>query len=476
MKRLIDVAFLTLAIGLLSAGELPRAIAFTDDHVQGEGVPRVSRVEDPYTLGAGDRVSVNVFQLPQYSGEFDILVGGVINLPVIGEVSINNMTIEEATGAIAARYSQILRQPTVSITLLSRRVVQVGVVGEVTRPGSYVINSSNNEFPTVTQVLEEAGGIRLSADLSRIQIRRQQLNGNSFITINLLSLTQAGGASEDIALRDGDTVIVAADESPDLEVLAGLSTLNIAADENEINIAVVGEVFRPGSHTVSGSAQTGEAGETGVSRRDGRLPTVTRAIQVAGGIKPLADVRNIQVLRSTQAGFDQTIQIDLWQLLQTGDLTQDTALQEGDTVVIPTAEDVNLEESAQLASASFSPDSIEVNIVGEVDNPGTIRVPPNTPVTQGLLSAGGFNNRASRGTVELVRLNPNGTVLNQTIPVDFEQDINPELNPALQNGDIIIVRRSAVASVSDVLDTVAAPIGRFFNLITTPFTLLRLLD
>lgn len=456
---------------------VPRAIAQADGRAAPERVSSVSRIEDPYTLGAGDRIRVDVFQLPQYSGELDVLVGGVVNLPVIGAVSVDSMTLEQATRAIASRYSQILRQPTVSLSLLSRRSLQIGVSGEVNHPGSYTISSSDTEFPTLTQVLEEAGGIRLSADLSQIEIRRQGLNGASAITVNLLTLLRVGGLSEDITLRDGDTVVVPAADRPDLQNLAELPTLSFAGDDNqEINIAVVGEVFRPGSHTVTGSAQTGEAGETGQTQGAGRLPTVTRAIQVAGGIKPLADVRNIQILRNTREGIDQTIQVNLWQLLQTGDLRQDLALQEGDTIIVPTAEEDNMEESAQLASASFSPDSIRVNIVGEIDKPGVVEIPPNSSLTQGLLSAGGFNNRASRGTVDLIRLNPNGTVLARSIPVDFEQGINQELNPALQNGDVIIVRRSAIASVSDALETVASPIGRFFSLITAPFSIIRLFD
>lgn len=467
---------------------VPRAIARTQDNtdnmplvmaqqpITSQNEIRPFRVEDAYRLGGGDRIRVDVFQLPQYSGEFDVLVGGVINLPVIGEVFIDNMTLEQATGAIAAQYSEILRQPTVSISLLDRRAIQIGVAGEVNRPGSYTLSASNAEFPTVTQILEEAGGIRLSADLSQVQIRRPGLRGDEIITVDLLHLLQVGSLGEDITLRDGDTVFIPANNSPDLQNLSELSTASFSGEETQgINIAVVGEVFRPGPHTVTGSAQTGEAGETGQAQNSGR-PTVTRAIQVAGGIKPLADVRRIQVLRNTRSGTEQVIEIDLWQLLQAGDLQQDLALQEGDTIVVPTAEAPNPEESAQLASASFSPDSIRINIVGEVDRPGIVEVPPNTPLSRGILAAGGFNNRASRGTVELIRLNPNGTVTARTIPVNFEQGVDAEFNPSLQNDDVVIVRRSTAASVSDTLETVANPLGRFLTLFTVPFTLLRLFD
>jgi len=50
----------------------------------------------------------------------------------------------------------------------------------------------------------------------------------------------------------------------------------------------------------------------------GGLPTVTRAIQLAGGITSVADIRNIRSM-TTKTGAEQTLNIDLWQLLHNGD-------------------------------------------------------------------------------------------------------------------------------------------------------------
>jgi polysaccharide export outer membrane protein len=427
-------------------------------------------------LGAGDRLQVTVFQLEQYSGEFDVLLDGTINLPVVGSIYVEGMTLEQATGAIASHYSQILRQPTITLNLLARRAIQIGVAGEVNRPGSYTITPQGADFPSLTQILEQAGGIRMAADLSQIQIHRQGFGGEQTFTIDLLELLQSGDLSGDVLLQDGDTVFVPTAPEANLADLRALTESSFATEDNrEINIVVVGEVFRPGPYTVRGDARTGDAGVPGVGS-GGRLPTVTRAIQVAGGIRPLANVRTIQVRRSTRSGEQQVIEVDLWQLIQTGDINQDLVLQDGDTIWVPTATEVNDEEAARLASASFSPNTIRVNIVGEVSRPGVVEIPPNTPLTQGLLAAGGFNNRASRGRVELVRLNLNGSVTAREIPVDFAQGIDEENNPSLQNNDVIIVRRSTAASISDTLETIANPVGRFLTLFTVPFTLLRLFD
>ncbi|MEB3232356.1 MAG: SLBB domain-containing protein [Leptolyngbyaceae bacterium] len=466
----------------LTAGNGPLSPLLSQGISQGNtfipsGLSGVAPVEDPYVLGAGDRLRVDVFLLPQYSGEFEILVDGVVTLPIVGGVSVEGLTVEQATRRIYDQYSQILRNPRISVTVLARRALQVAVSGEVYNPGPYLLPASLSEMPTLSQVLELAGGVRMSADISQIEILRQQYPGTRSITVDLFQLLQAGDLATDITLRDGDRILVPTAETADIDVIATLSTANFATTEaSAINIAIVGEVFRPGPHVVTGSAQTGSAGETGQSQNTGQLPTVTRAIQVAGGIKPLADVRAIQVRRPTRSGTDQLISVNLWELLQTGDLNQDLILQEGDTVIVPTAEEVISEDATQLASASFSPDSIRVNVVGEVEQPGVVSVAPNTPLNQGLFAAGGFNNRARRRSVELIRLNSNGTLSSRKISVDFDAGISEENNPALQNNDIILVERSSIASLSDTLGTIGEPVGRVVNLITTPFTILRLLQ
>ena len=91
-----------------------------------------------------------------------------------------------------------------------------------------------------------------------------------------------------------------------------------------------------------------------------------------------------------------------------------------------------------------------MNVVGEVESPGTLAVQANTSFNQALLASGGLNRRAQRDAT-LVRFNPNGTVNKQEIDVDLSQDINPETNPILQPNDVIVVGRSGRAAFNDGL-------------------------
>lgn len=411
-------------------------------------------LDEEYTLGAGDRLRVDVFNVPEYSGDHPVLVNGALNLPLVGNVFVKGMTLRQAGDVVARRYAPLLKRSLVTVSLVTPRPLNVAIAGEINRPGSYTISLTDaTKVPTLTKAVQLAGGLTQAANLRQIQIRRPQRSGNDqIIRLDLWALLNAGDLRQDLPLRDGDTILIPAVTEVNLADASQLAAANFAADPAlPVNIAIVGEVFRPGPYTLSQTTKEG---------KPAGLPTVTQAIQQAGGITQLADLRQVQVRRSTRAGAEQTINVNLWQLLQAGDLRQDLALQPGDTVVIPAAATPNSAEASRLAAASFSPGSIKVNVVGEVKQPGAIEVAPNTPLNQAVLSAGGFTNRARKTSVELIRLNPNGTVSRQAVAIDFGTGINEKNNPLLRNNDIIVVGRSGSAKFSDTLDKVLSPLGR----------------
>jgi polysaccharide export outer membrane protein len=100
-----------------------------------------------------------------------------------------------------------------------------------------------------------------------------------------------------------------------------------------IHIGVIGEVQRPGAYFLAQGVET-QASSTAQQQ----LPTITQAIQIAGGITHYADVRQVQVRRQASDGSTQTIDVNLYKLLSEGDLSQDIRLQEGDVIVVQHAQ------------------------------------------------------------------------------------------------------------------------------------------
>jgi polysaccharide biosynthesis/export protein len=424
-----------------------------------------------YRLGPGDKVHVTIFKLPDYSGDYEVLADGALNLQLVGRVSVQGMTLQQANQALVDRYARVLNYPLITLNLLSSRPLRVGVAGEVRNPGPYTVAIQGTQYPTVTQAIQLAGGTTQSADLRQAQIRRSQGVGKPerAIAVDLWQLLQTGGLTGDVPLRDGDTIFIPTATRVDLAESAQMATANFAADKTQpLNVVVVGEVNRPGPHTVSGAvrAAADTAGTKGATESSSTstgtstgLVTVTKALQTAGGIKPLADLRKIQVRRPTKAGVDQMIPVDLWQLLKTGDSRQDIVLQDGDTILVPTATGMAIAEARQMAEASFSPATISVNVVGEVGKAGTVSVQPSTPLNQGIMAAGGFTTKANSRSVTLVRLNPNGSVTKRKIKVNLANEVNEQTNPPLLNNDVIVVQRSTFAVLTDTLSSALGPLS-----------------
>ena len=442
--------------------------------------------EAAYTLGPGDRIALDIFGVPEFSKEYQVLVDGTLNLPIIRSVSIQGLSLQQAATVITKRYEPFINVPVVTVTLMVARPLNIGIAGEITRPGSYKINPVREgtgggvKFPTLMEMLQLAKGVTSAGDMRSIQIRRPRRGGPEQVTtVNLQDFLDTGNLRQDVTIRDGDTIFVPTASSLNTQEVRQRASANFSADITKpIGVVIVGEVNRPGPYTVSASDlrstnQQTELGFVGIDQQQGGgavvgLPTITRALKIAGGITTEADIRRVQIRRKIRGGTEQTIMVNLWDLLQKGDATQDVLLQEGDSVIIPTAATVDLAEVSQVATSSFAPNAISINIVGEVIRPGALQVRPNTSLHQALLTAGSFNQlRAKKDKVELLRLNPNGTVSRRTIEVDFAQGLNPDNNPTLRNSDVILVARSGFTRVADNINSFLQPVTGVAGVINT---------
>ena len=228
-----------------------------------------------------------------------------------------------------------------------------------------------------------------------------------------------------------------------------------------LRVALVGQVARPGLYTLT----TSEASQTEAKVSIAGLPTVVDAIQKAGGITAEADLRNVLLQRQLpgQAGAYKRTRLDLLALIQEGDQLQNPLLFDGDTIRLEAAAEP-VAEATELAATTLAPEQIRVNVVGEVKSPGGVSLPANTPLVQAVLAAGGpVAWRASRGNVELVRINRNGTVLRKSFALDLGQGVSNSKNPPLRDGDSVLVKRSGLAVASDAIGAVSTPLTGLVN-------------
>ena len=152
---------------------------------------------------------------------------GTIQLPAIGSVPAQGLTLDELQREIHARYSQIVKGLEVTPILQERAPRYVFVVGEVLTPGRYTLEGPT----TVMQSIALAEGWNIGADLRHVIVFRRDNNWNLMATRLNLRPPLYGRSpcpADEIWLRDSDIVLVpkhpilAADDAIELIFTRGI--------------------------------------------------------------------------------------------------------------------------------------------------------------------------------------------------------------------------------------------------------------
>ncbi|MBC7969235.1 MAG: SLBB domain-containing protein [Verrucomicrobia bacterium] len=223
-----------------------------------------------------------------------------------------------------------------------------------------------------------------------------------------------------------------------------------------LHIEVMGAVSRPGSYLMPGSCNKAalrkrHQDNSFVSMN--QCPTINRAIQIAGGITPEANVRQIGISRLQANNTSQSTNFDLWKFLQSGGLTQNLLLQDGDTITVPTVRNTAFVQAPQDASDQSA---TNITILGDVVHPGNFVLPAKATLHQAILAAGGLkSDRANRKNIVVVlRLNPNGSTTSQLANVNPLQKNEATKSLVVRKNDIVIItsysrymRNSAITNI-----------------------------
>jgi polysaccharide export outer membrane protein len=147
---------------------------------------------EPYRLGTGDTLRINVFEQENLSGEFAVDEKGELSLPLIERLPVAGLTVTEVEKQMKDRlYPNYLQDPRISVEVIKYR--DIYVLGEVRRPGNYpyVHNMS------VLQAVATAGGYTYRADEGTVDVIRKEGDEVKTMQLNSGSL-----------IHPSDTVIV----------------------------------------------------------------------------------------------------------------------------------------------------------------------------------------------------------------------------------------------------------------------------
>lgn len=154
-----------------------------------------------YILGPGDELIINIW------GKIDISFTSLINrngeifIPKVGAVVISGLLFSKAEELIYRKLSQVYTDFSLNITMGKLRTIQVFVIGEVNNPGCYTVSS----LATLYNALYFAGGPSKRGTMRSIKLIR---NNKEIKTTDLYDFLLKGDKSNDIGLKNGDTIFV----------------------------------------------------------------------------------------------------------------------------------------------------------------------------------------------------------------------------------------------------------------------------
>ena len=145
-----------------------------------------------YKIKPYDRISVLFYDHPDIStrkiGDFQedtvgILIdaNGVASFPLIGDIKVTGMYIEDLENEIEKRAAEFIINPSVNLNIINHRLF---VLGEVNRPGTVKItNTTMNLF----EAISSSGGLRDTSNKNEILIIRGDLSNPELIKVDLTS-------------------------------------------------------------------------------------------------------------------------------------------------------------------------------------------------------------------------------------------------------------------------------------------------
>jgi polysaccharide biosynthesis/export protein len=332
-----------------------------------------------YKIGAGDVLKITVWGHEDLTRAAVVAADGKMPFPLIGDVPVASLNPTQLEVRLRELLGVYIVDPQVSVVVQEYRSQKVFVLGEAEKPGTYALTGRS----TLLDVLSQAGGPSKTAGRQVIVVRFPQSEGpvapgaagSKTLRANLKTLLD-GDASENLVLESGDTIYIPKmtsffvlgevkrpgafsleKDTSALEAItlaggfterASPSTASVlhrrpdgSQETKRIDLAdpsarnfllseadtllvpagnsfyVLGEVRKPGSYQLEQAA------------------TAIEGIALAGGFTDRAAPNRTKIIRTHKDGRQETLIIDLNEVLKHGRKDKDISLTANDVIVVP---------------------------------------------------------------------------------------------------------------------------------------------
>ena len=161
--------------------------------------------DDSFVIGPDDVLAVNVWKEPDITRSVPVRSDGKITLPLVGELQAGGQTPSQLQKEITTKLQSYISEPEVTVMVQEIRSQRFNVLGQVAKPGSYLISNSAR----VLDAIAIAGGFRDFAKKKSIYVLRRDPKGQQLrLPFNYAQVVKGKNPEQNIELRSHDTVVV----------------------------------------------------------------------------------------------------------------------------------------------------------------------------------------------------------------------------------------------------------------------------
>ena len=158
-----------------------------------------------YTLRPGDVLQLQYRYTPELNQTVTLLPDGYVNLNMIGDLKISDLSLEQAHDLIVSKVQTQLNEPELNLVLVEFQRPYIEVAGEVLKPGKIDLREDYHG----AEVILESGGFLPSAQSGQVILfRRINSNTAEVRKLDLTGIHKVSQLERDTTLESGDMLLV----------------------------------------------------------------------------------------------------------------------------------------------------------------------------------------------------------------------------------------------------------------------------
>lgn len=259
-----------------------------------------------YRIGAGDVVEIKVFEAEQLNTTARVGGDGTIRFPAVGVIIVGGQSERDLEGQIENKLrGSYLQEPHVTVFVKEMKAQESAIFGEIAKPGLYPISGAE----PLTALISEAGGLTKQAGPNAYVLRAQDRTTTASAQASADKEAKTPSHSERIDLN---ALLLRGEQRWNVLIYPG----------DSVTIPEVGWI-----HVTGQGLQ-----KPGTFPLRNTQNTFTQYIDEAGGVRFVADLNHIVIMRRNIHGPEEIIPVNYKSIIASP--LNDVPVQTGDTIVV----------------------------------------------------------------------------------------------------------------------------------------------